>query len=158
MKARYFAECRTIEQLKSEYRRLAKINHPDAGGSTEVMQEINATYDRLFKVLQHEHNAKAENVNRQNTEQPETFRDIINALIHLEGLIIEICGSWLWLSGNTFQYKLLIKELGFKWASQKKMWYLGEMNKTSRKTMSMEHIRAKYGSEIYMSESRLQLV
>lgn len=28
---KYFAHCTTLNDLKAEYKRLAKINHPDAG-------------------------------------------------------------------------------------------------------------------------------
>ena len=38
----YFTHCKTLDELKAEYRRLAKQNHPDLGGSTEEMQRINA--------------------------------------------------------------------------------------------------------------------
>ena len=42
---------------------------------------------------------------------------------NLEGLEIEIAGHWVWISGNTKEYKEALKELGFKYASKKKMWY-----------------------------------
>lgn len=49
---RYFSGVDTLEQLRRQYKELLKKYHPDnAGGSTEATQEINAEYDRLFKVL-----------------------------------------------------------------------------------------------------------
>ena len=41
----------TMEELRREYRRLAKLHHPDAGGDTEDMKQINSEYDTLFAVL-----------------------------------------------------------------------------------------------------------
>lgn len=41
----------TVEDLKNEYRQLAKKHHPDLGGNTEDMQEINAEFDRKFERL-----------------------------------------------------------------------------------------------------------
>ena len=41
----------TMEELRREYRRLAKLHHPDTGGDTEDMKQINAEYDRLFDIL-----------------------------------------------------------------------------------------------------------
>ena len=34
---KYFASCSTLDELKAEYKRLAKINHPDADGDDETM-------------------------------------------------------------------------------------------------------------------------
>ena len=45
--ANYFENVKTLNDLKAEYRRLAMANHPDLGGSTAVMQEINAAYDQI---------------------------------------------------------------------------------------------------------------
>lgn len=39
----YFSGCYTIDQAKAEYRRLARIHHPDVGGDVRTMQEINKT-------------------------------------------------------------------------------------------------------------------
>lgn len=42
------ADLPTIAQLiKAGYRELAKKNHPDVGGSTEKMKEVNAAKSRL---------------------------------------------------------------------------------------------------------------
>ena len=39
----------TEKELKSKYRKLSSENHPDKGGSTEVMQSINVAYELLKK-------------------------------------------------------------------------------------------------------------
>ena len=49
--ARYFKNAETLEQLRKQYKDLLKKHHPDNGGNLTDMQEINAEYDRLFKVL-----------------------------------------------------------------------------------------------------------
>jgi curved DNA-binding protein CbpA len=157
MSTKHFANCKTIEELKVRYKKLIKTHHPDNGGDMETMQDINVEYDHLFNVLKHIHNAKTENKENQNEEKPEEFRNIINSLINLEGLIIEICGSWIWLSGNTFKFKDTIKQMGFKYAPNKKMWYLGKLRGRQRKPQSMDDIRNKYGSDVYISKRVLQL-
>ncbi|MBS0350771.1 MAG: hypothetical protein JSR33_06240, partial [Proteobacteria bacterium] len=34
-------------------------------------------------------------------------------------LEIEICGAWIWLSGDTRPHKELLKQNGFRWAPKK---------------------------------------
>ncbi|OUR90574.1 hypothetical protein A9Q81_19005 [Gammaproteobacteria bacterium 42_54_T18] len=43
----YFVGVRSVSQLKIEYRRLAAKYHPDRGGDSRQMQEINAYYDHV---------------------------------------------------------------------------------------------------------------
>ena len=45
---KHFTKVNSLNDLKSQYRKLAKENHPDMGGSKEAMQEINAEFKRLF--------------------------------------------------------------------------------------------------------------
>ncbi|MBO6270310.1 MAG: molecular chaperone DnaJ [Clostridium sp.] len=56
----YFKNVSSFEDLKSQYRVLAKKNHPDAGGDPETMKAINREYDTLFPIWQHRHNQTAE--------------------------------------------------------------------------------------------------
>jgi hypothetical protein len=75
--------------------------------------------------------------------------DIINKIIRFVGINIEICGTWVWVSGNTKQYKDELKKVGFWWASKKLMWYWHTPEQTAHrhKTWSMDKIREKYGSQ-----------
>lgn len=49
---KHFINVTSLEDLKKQYRKLALANHPDKGGNTEVMQEINVEFDVLFKIWQ----------------------------------------------------------------------------------------------------------
>lgn len=53
---KYFAQCKNLEELKKEFRRLVMIHHPDRGGDVETMKEINNEYDALFPALKLKHN------------------------------------------------------------------------------------------------------
>lgn len=152
----------TAEQLKAEYKKLAMENHPDRGGNTSDMQEINNEYDILFVKLKDIHTTAEGNTyraSRGTTETPEEFKNIINALINLEGINIELCGSWLWLTGNTREHKEVLKGLHFKWSKSKCAWYYhtSDYRKLSRKTYSLDEIRDLYGSETIKAEPQLKL-
>lgn len=161
---KYFANIKTLEELKKEYKRLALENHPDRGGDVEVMKAINAEYDIMFNKVKDIHvNAKGETYTKENTETPSEFKDIIDKLIRMEGLEIEIIGCFIWLSGNTKAHKDNIKALGFKWHSTKKMWYKApeDYRKKSKKKYSIEEIRDMYGVQGTFTgkgaEERLQI-
>ncbi|MDD6648284.1 MAG: molecular chaperone DnaJ [Firmicutes bacterium] len=158
---KYFANIKTLEELKKEYKKLALENHPDRGGDVEVMKAINAEYDIMFNKVKDIHvNAKGETYTKENTEAPSEFKDIIDKLIRMEGLEIEIIGCFIWLSGNTRAHKDNIKALGFKWHSTKKMWYKApeDYRKRSKKKYSIEEIRDMYGtSGTFTGKGALQL-
>jgi phosphoribosylpyrophosphate synthetase len=46
---KYFQNCKTLDDVKSKYRKLAKEHHPDKGGDTKVMQEVNLQYSEAKK-------------------------------------------------------------------------------------------------------------
>ena len=152
---RYFNNCHSLEELKAEYRRLAKIHHPDRGGDTEVMKAINNEYEEAFKVLKDKHNADADEFH-QTTETPAEFIEILDKLFKLDGLDIELCGSWLWIGGETKKHKDSLKAAGCRWSSGKSKWYWhhaedGAKWKSGKYTMGQ--IRAKYGSKHIAGQS-----
>lgn len=148
---KFFATVKTLDELKAEYRRLAMKHHPDRGGDLETMKAINAEHDRLFEILKKQHNASADEYH-QTTETAEEFREVLNVLLKLDGLTVELCGSWLWISGNTKANKEALKAAGCRWSQNKSMWYWrhpeeGRHYRKSNKSMS--DIRMKYGSQVF---------
>ena len=94
------------------------------------MQEINSEYEEKIKT------ATQGNSN------------IINELLDIESLIIEIIGVFVWVSGDTRTHKEKLKELGYRYSSNKKMWYyvLKKDLKYRRGTKrTIEQIKNKYG-------------
>lgn len=159
----YFNKINTLEELRKQYKELLKVYHPDNGGNVSDMQEINAEYDKLFKALKdrHESNAtdskeSAYSNNIYNWENDKALRKTLEKIINFNSIEIEIIGQWIWVSGNTYKYKKELKEYGFKWASQKKMWHFhtDTFRKLSRKMLSMEDIRNYYGSTKVQVEQR----
>lgn len=158
---KYFTGITTIDELKKVYRKLCQLNHPDNGGNVTIMAEINNEYTKLFNILKNQHNEKAEADTTGNTrpinECPEEYINIISELVTLKGLTVELCGSWIWISGDTREHKNTLKSIGCRWASKKKMWYWRNEKDAvkSRKTQTMDYIRNKYGSESYSTSSLL---
>ena len=148
---KYFENCHTLEDLKAEYRRLVKLHHPDCGGDTATMQAINDEHDSVFEALKRQHNAQADEYH-QTTETAEEFRNLINELLKLDGIICELCGNWLWISGNTKANKEALKSLGCRWSQNKQMWYwrheeAGRKHYKGHRTI--DEIRTKYGSQVF---------
>lgn len=147
----YFENPADLNELKLQYRKLALKNHPDRGGSTEVMAEIKREYDELFERLSLK--AEAEEAAAKGTtdasQMDDGYRVVVDALLNIPGIEIEQCGSWLWISGETKKHKDEIKAAGCYWSAKKKMWYWRPETKSrrwNRKSISMDAIRFKYGS------------
>jgi curved DNA-binding protein CbpA len=144
----------TIEAIKRQYHKLAMRWHPDRdGGDLKTMQEINAEFDELRKRYYNVHEGKngstyTDENQTTTTDVDDRFVEIIDQLIKMDGVGIEICGSFIWLSGNTYTHKADIKALGFRWASKKKMWFLAPQGwkKRGRRELGMDEIRGTYGS------------
>lgn len=71
--AKYFKNVKSFEDLKNQFKALARKNHPDAGGDAEIMKAINTEYDALFPIWKDRHNATAE-PQEQTTETAESTR------------------------------------------------------------------------------------
>ena len=148
-----FNTCKTLDELKKAYKAAAMQHHPDVGGSTAAMQQINAAYERKFEYLKGRQNTEAAadttGKTHATTENASDFIAIINALLRLDGLEIELCGRWLWIGGNTREHKEALKAAGCRWSSTKKLWswHFAEDGVYHRgKSKSMAEIRSKYGS------------
>ena len=143
MKIEFFKNCSSIEEIKKQYKNLAFKFHPDITGEHETMKYINIEYEYLIK------NFKP--TNEQEINDLSQFKDKINILINLTGILIELTGNWLWISGNTKEHKEVLKNNGFLWAKNKQKWFFRpeEYKSTNKgKTMEFEQIRVKYGSKI----------
>ena len=45
---KHFKNCKTQNELKIKFKELCKQHHPDKGGSTNIMSEINLEYEKLL--------------------------------------------------------------------------------------------------------------
>ncbi len=131
----------TPELAKQAHRKACKKYHPDINPAGEEMMKL---VNEAYSILQD----FTGNVREQQTEYGEQLNDALNAILNLSGLFIEICGAWIWVSGNTIAHKNILKASGFKWAHKKKAWYFRpeQYRSKGRGQSSMDDIREKYGS------------
>ena len=134
-----------INEAKKIYKQLAKKLHPDVGGTDELFKMLNSIYNHIL-----EHGIYFSNESKFDLE----IEKIISQILHYENIVIEVVGSWIWLTGDTKSIKDKLKELNFKWASKKKMWYYGEMKGINPKQKSLDEIKSKYGCETVRTKER----
>lgn len=156
---KYFTNIKTAEELKKAYKKLAVMLHPDNGGDEEKFKEMQNEFSKLFEQLKNIH------VNKEGKtweatgewatkETAADFMNIIEKLMFMQDLTVELCGSWIWVGGNTKEHKDLLKELNFKFSANKQMWYYNQdgFRKHSKKVLTIDEIRAMYGSKTFKDE------
>lgn len=145
----FFDTCKNLDDLKTEYKRLCKIHHPDLGGDLRTMQEINAEYDRLVPVFE---------TDAKKADDAVALREVLESLVVLQGITVELCGCWIWVTGKTFAIKDQLKGLGLFFSSKKTAWYWRPADEgyKRKRTLSLEQIRSKYGSQVFGSKSEME--
>jgi len=155
----YFEAARTLEDVKQLYKKYARELHPDCNpdrDTTAEFQEMQRQYNTAFENLKHIHvNKDGETYEKETEETPEQFAGIINALLRMDGLMIELCGSWLWITGNTRAHSEELKALKFRWSKNKSAWYFHfePYKKRSKKSVDLDTIRSMYGSQRFTEQT-----
>lgn len=136
----------TQEILKLAYRKACAKYHPDRNpAGLEMMKSINVAYDTLKDLPDEEIFTPGTG---ENHYFDELLNEAINIAMNLDGVSIEVCGNWVWLSGNTKPHKDAIKSSGYFWASKKMMWYFrpAEYKSSNRGSWDIDRIRESHGS------------
>lgn len=138
----------SLEMVKKAYRQACKVYHPDVNpAGTAMMQAVNEAYESLsketFPIILNESDVMG--------NYGEALNNALNAIINCSGLNIEICGSWIWVSGETKTHKDVLNDADFLWSPVKGMWYFRPQSQSKRRyygyNSSIDEIRAKYGSD-----------
>ena len=153
----------TPETIKAAYHAAALANHPDRVGdaSTHIMQAINEAYDAIK-------NFTGSVEYEAGTGYGSELSEAIQAIINFDRLDIEVCGSWIWVSGTTGEktdemtaIRSALKGAGFRWHKPKSKWYKNPKSdlkrKARRSNVDMDQIRDRYGSKKIETQSRQKL-
>lgn len=168
MVSNFFKGCIKLEQVRPRYKELALQFHPDRGGDTRTMQEINAEYHELLKGFEgtklFNHKTKEEYPYRYDYRTEAELAAKIDQVIglKLDNITLEIIGSWIWVRGTSKeQAKLFNKDgIGFKFSGQHVAWFWHRAINAphrGRSGMNLDQIRNVYGSETIQHERNTQL-
>jgi DnaJ domain len=128
--------------IKAAYRKCCAKYHPDRNpAGLEMMKSVNLAYECVRDMT--------DNISLDESvlNYGDDLNDAINAIINL-GLDIDVCGSWVWVTGNTKEHKTILKSSGYKWARKKVAWYFrpADFKSFSRGKFSLDQIKEKYGA------------
>lgn len=136
-----------FETVKKAYRKACRAYHPDINpAGLETMQAVNEAFETLSK----EKFPLSTDSTQERSNYGEALNDALNAIINIHDLNIEICGAWVWVSGNTKPNKESLKNAKYLWSKNKNMWYFRPENQKKRffrGSSSIDEIRTKYGSD-----------
>lgn len=118
----------TEKDIKAAYRKAALKYHPDRNPlGAELMKAVNAAFDFLM--------ANIDKINQfQSTDENarynygEDLEKVLNTLSGLTGIVYEVIGNWVWISGETITHKETLKEIGCKWAAKKNNGFIVRKN------------------------------
>tara|TARA_R100000656_G_scaffold32769_1_gene28298 strand:- start:29 stop:532 length:504 start_codon:yes stop_codon:yes gene_type:complete len=146
------------KETKAAYRKMSLQYHPDICAGGEHMQKmINSAYE-ILKDFQGSIGSTP-----NNGELSKVMADALASIVHIEGLELEICGSWLWVSGNTYPNRTALTAAGLRFSGSKKRFYLnpdkksGGKKKWYGKAWSMERIQNTHGSRKVSNKARASI-
>jgi len=152
-----------MDEATREYKRVIFSVHPDRRPkdeqetATRETQELNAEFaDFCAHFAAHAARQRQEAAHAEGKKSAADFHDIdglteilrqkIEAALNM-GLNVELCGLWVWVTGETKAHKEELKALEFKWAHKKAAWYFAGVPSFNRSEKSLDAIRAMYGSQ-----------
>lgn len=152
----YFTKFNTVAQIKNEYHRLAKLHHPDIGGDTATMQAINTEYQEALARCDGQTSKGSDGKDHTYTYNAETEQAIMDKIAeilghNLDGIELELVGTWVWVGGETYQHKDIlgkVLKMQFLRKHQRWAWHNGPKYRR-RSNYSYNDIKSTYGAKSY---------
>jgi curved DNA-binding protein CbpA len=161
------------KMIKKAYRKACNQYHPDKGGSTHMMQAINTAYNTLknFTGTLEDSTGATSSDNQHSTEPqknhsyPQELNEAINKIIDLPNIIIEIIGSWLWVTGDTYPHRQKLGKkpggAGFTFCKKegKPHWFFRpeDYKSTSRGGNTLDQIKDKFKTTLVTPKRQQRL-
>jgi len=158
---KFFSGVDTVEAVKKLYRALAMEFHPDRGGDTATMQEVNAEYHEALKRCSGQQrkldDGKVWTYTYDYGKEQEVVEQIdktLAAKVLTGAHEFTLIGRWLWIVGDTKPIKDSLKQLGYQWHSKRTAWYWKPSESHSRYNAryDLNGLAAIYGSATLSSK------
>ena len=160
---RFFTQSRTVANIKKTYHRLAMQFHPDLGGDTATMQELNAQYLAALQrcdgeTITDEQGQK--HTYNYRTEREQEIIDFLDKLIGSGALQPDVecwlIGYWVWVQGNTRPVKDILKAVGCSWHGKRACWYWHPAQGRTHynANASLDDLAAAYGASAVIAKDK----
>jgi hypothetical protein len=158
----YFSNCQTVAEIKSEYRRLALLHHPDRGGDTETMKQINRQYKVALEQSHGETSTGSDGEQHTYYYNEYVEQAIVDKVAEFfalqlpDSVEIALIGTWLWVTGDTKPHKDAIKSIKMRWHSKRVAWYFktGKQRSTYNANASLGDLAAQYGYKKFQDDDK----
>jgi hypothetical protein len=163
----FFSGLRTVEEIKSHYKSLARKYHPDLGGDTATMQAVNSEYLAALEACNGQTSTNEETGKEHEYKYNATTEQaIIDKIAELfaagmpESVRVYIIGLWVWILGTTREDKETIGKLKAakcSWHAKRGCWYFRPYVAKHRGRGSkygLGALAARYGCSEVKSEKR----
>ena len=148
----FFKGFLTVEEIKIEYKRLARLHHPDLGGDLETMKALNNAYEAALKSCNGQKSTGSggrEHTYKYDSDiENEVMNFIYNFLaLGLSGVQADLIGVWVWITGDTKPHRDALKALGCRWNPSRACWYFRPISCAGSygRGGSLEELASKYG-------------
>ena len=156
---KHFYGLDSLQAVKTKYRELAKMYHPDTGGSEAAMKALIAAFEwaaaNIYRLaaMQHATETGCDFDDVGITGMAEILRQVIDLDCRLE-----IIGTWLY-AFEAYSVRAELKGLGFWFSSKHKAWVYnrGAKRKTRFNPLDTNDLRRKHGCQTVAKPKRAAL-
>lgn len=115
-------ECKTIAGVKRMYFLHVTTNHNNGTLTADMLQQLNDDFDYRINELLTVAEITEQELNKK-TKFFTRFRRAIEYLVNVPGIKLEMLGQWLWVTGDTFNAREILRQFGYYFARAKSAWY-----------------------------------